>query len=232
MKGVLFMSTQQVRVALFDFDQTFYKYETFSLLQNHLKHDEQLKDRYRRFFNPTFLPYMQYKMKLMQPEKARRIAMQNYSSALDGLSEEDVRSFFRKLKPTIEEGINKQLAQLVEENAKNGIRSILVSGAFIPFLEEVTSDYAFDAILGSHIPFVEGKVDGEATITHVQSDLKVNAIHDTLHDVDVDWENSFAFSDRYSDLPMLELVGNPAVVNAEPRLKKHALERGWIYIDA
>jgi len=35
------------------------------------------------------------------------------------------------------------------------------------------------------------------------------------------------YSDSHSDLPMLEAVGHPIVVDPDPRLRRHARQRGW-----
>ncbi len=43
----------------------------------------------------------------------------------------------------------------------------------------------------------------------------------------VDLEASYFYSDSISDLPLLERVGHPVAVNADPRLKRLARQRGW-----
>ena len=43
----------------------------------------------------------------------------------------------------------------------------------------------------------------------------------------IDLESSWAYSDSASDLPMLELVGNPVVVNPDQELARIAKDRGW-----
>jgi len=43
----------------------------------------------------------------------------------------------------------------------------------------------------------------------------------------IDLDASFFYSDSYSDLPMLERVGEPRVVNPDPRLRRLAQRRGW-----
>ena len=40
-------------------------------------------------------------------------------------------------------------------------------------------------------------------------------------------EESFAYADAISDLPMLEVVGTPVVVNPDARLSQVADQRGW-----
>lgn len=43
----------------------------------------------------------------------------------------------------------------------------------------------------------------------------------------IDLACSFFYSDSVSDLPMLERVGQPRVVNPDPRLRRLAQRRGW-----
>jgi HAD superfamily hydrolase (TIGR01490 family) len=45
------------------------------------------------------------------------------------------------------------------------------------------------------------------------------------HDLDV--RASWFYTDSYTDMPMLERVRNPVVVNPDPRLKRAARARGW-----
>ena len=43
----------------------------------------------------------------------------------------------------------------------------------------------------------------------------------------VDLSQSWFYTDSYTDMPMLERVGNQVVVNPDPRLKRIAKRRGW-----
>ena len=45
------------------------------------------------------------------------------------------------------------------------------------------------------------------------------------------WDASYFYSDSLSDLPMLERVGHPRVVNPDPRLRRLAGRRGWPILD-
>lgn len=44
---------------------------------------------------------------------------------------------------------------------------------------------------------------------------------------DLDLNQSWFYTDSYSDLPMLERVGNRVIVNPDPRLRRAARQRGW-----
>ena len=39
------------------------------------------------------------------------------------------------------------------------------------------------------------------------------------------------YTDSYSDLPVLEVVGRPVAVNPDRRLRREALRRGWPVVD-
>jgi HAD superfamily hydrolase (TIGR01490 family) len=47
----------------------------------------------------------------------------------------------------------------------------------------------------------------------------------------VDLDQSWFYTDSYSDLPMLERVGHRVIVNPDPRLRRAARQRGWVVED-
>jgi HAD superfamily hydrolase (TIGR01490 family) len=44
----------------------------------------------------------------------------------------------------------------------------------------------------------------------------------------LDLDKSWFYTDSYTDLPMLERVGNRVIVNPDPRLRRAARRRGWV----
>lgn len=219
------------KVALFDFDQTFYRGDTFSLLATHLKEHPTFQHKYNDFFLPSIIPFIQYKLGLMEGEEIRRIGMQNFLRGLHGVSIEQATSFFAELDRAIYARRHKKLHKRLLQFHEEGYITVLVSGAYVPFLQVVTKRYPFDAVFGTDLPLRDGKIDATIPIKHRQAEKKVEAIKAFLQDETIDWKNSYAFSDRLSDLPMLELVGNPIAVNAEPRLQQEAVYRGWKQLD-
>jgi phosphoserine phosphatase len=47
----------------------------------------------------------------------------------------------------------------------------------------------------------------------------------------INLENSYFYTDSYSDLPMLQIVGHPFIINPDPRLKRTAREKKWPILD-
>ncbi|MHB8464946.1 MAG: HAD family hydrolase [Acidimicrobiales bacterium] len=56
---------------------------------------------------------------------------------------------------------------------------------------------------------------------------KVQAMINLAARLDIDLDASYAYSDSATDLPMLETVGHPVVVNPDRELARLAAERGW-----
>jgi hypothetical protein len=56
---------------------------------------------------------------------------------------------------------------------------------------------------------------------------KARAITELAARDGLDLGASYAYSDSESDLPMLECVGHPVVVNPDATLRRIARERGW-----
>jgi len=72
----------------------------------------------------------------------------------------------------------------------------------------------------------EGRYTGRTELYCYGPD-KVVAIEQAAKRDNVDLAASYAYSDSASDLPMLEAVGHPVVVNPDRELLRAAKERGW-----
>jgi len=73
----------------------------------------------------------------------------------------------------------------------------------------------------------EGRYTGRMVGGLNYGELKIEPMRRFAADHDIDLDASYAYSDSASDLPMLELVGNPIVVNPDTELARIATERGW-----
>jgi len=72
----------------------------------------------------------------------------------------------------------------------------------------------------------EGRYTGEVDF-YSYGEFKVDAMEVLALEHDLDLSESYAYTDSITDLPMLEAVGNPIVVNPDRALARVALERGW-----
>lgn len=73
----------------------------------------------------------------------------------------------------------------------------------------------------------EGAFTGRLDGPFVYGEGKVTAMREFAAAHEIDLEESYAYSDSISDLPMLRAVGNPVAVNPDPPLLAIAREEGW-----
>jgi len=76
-----------------------------------------------------------------------------------------------------------------------------------------------------------GVYTGELTGPFCYKQGKVDVMRALATDHGYDLEQCYAYTDSASDLPMLEAVGHPVVVNPEPELREIAAERGWPIVE-
>ena len=71
-----------------------------------------------------------------------------------------------------------------------------------------------------------GKYTGEVEF-YSYGPYKVDAMEALCLEHDLDLSESYAYTDSITDLPMLEAVGHPVVINPDRALAKIAVDRGW-----
>ncbi len=71
-----------------------------------------------------------------------------------------------------------------------------------------------------------GRYTGEVDF-YSYGPFKADAIRELAERQGIDLAGSFAYSDSATDLPMLEVVGHPVVVNPDRELARTARERDW-----
>lgn len=143
------------------------------------------------------------------------------------LFQESEELFRAEVEPKIYPGAQ----ALVDADRKAGFRLVLVSGGLDFALEPAVRRFGFDDLISNRLLYANGIATGQVAPPLLAEQQKVQAIHDYCRKYNVDKERSKAYSDSFSDLPMLEAVGLPAAVHPDSRLKRAANERGWAILD-
>lgn len=216
-----------MKVALFDFDGTIYKKETFPVLMNHLKKYPTFKNRYQKFFRSALLPYIAYKTKLYSEEKMKYVMMQKYLQTFKGVTIYELDLFFKSLVENMKADLNDTVIQRMQKHAMDGYHVMIVSGAFTPILQFMAEELPVDTFIGTDVPEKNGLYDEDIKITHVQGEWKNKLVLESVQGVNVDWAASFAYGDSASDIPLLTLVGNAVAVNPDELLLEEATNKGW-----
>jgi HAD superfamily hydrolase (TIGR01490 family) len=162
----------------------------------------------RRLFNEVF--FRQYR-------GMRRDWLVSQSEAL----------FEQEIRPKVFAGAR----DLLERDRQQGCRLVLVSGGFDFDLAPFVREFGFDNLISNLLEFENGVATGRVVAPLLAEDEKVNAIRRHCAEYNVEAARAKAYSDSFSDLPMLEVVGSPAAVNPDRRLRRIAVERGWPVLD-
>lgn len=220
-----------MKLAIFDFDGTLYKEETFQLFLDRLKEHPEYNKRHKKFYAAALLPYIGYKAKLYPESKMKENLTKKYLNVLSGLSAQEIQTFFDEVAGDMEQDFNTKIVEHLEEHAANDVYTMIVSGSFTPVLETAVAHLPVDKIIGTDIPIKNNTYEKSSSIYHIQSIRKKVVVQDHFHGQEVDWEHSYAYGDSYSDLPVLELVGNPVAVNPDDKLREVAVARNWEIIE-
>ena len=85
----------------------------------------------------------------------------------------------------------------------------------------------FDDVIATRYGRADGRLDGTIAGRFIWGENKWHAVKEWSERNDVDLAASSAYSDSYHDAPLLEGVGFPVAINADPRLLALAWRRGW-----
>jgi phosphoserine phosphatase len=83
-----------------------------------------------------------------------------------------------------------------------------------------------DEVVATRMVVADGKYTGEIEL-YAYGPEKAVAIRDLAAKRGYDLATSYAYSDSATDVPMLEGVGHPSVVNPDRALRKISAERDW-----
>lgn len=120
---------------------------------------------------------------------------------------------------------------LVQKSKRAGHRVVLVSGALDCVLRHVAEHLGADESIGNRLEIKDGIATGKILKPVVAGPEKARLIRDHARTHGFDLDECFAFSDSYSDVPMLSVVGHPAAVNPDKRLSLLAKAYDWPQFD-
>ncbi|HEX3241639.1 MAG TPA: HAD-IB family hydrolase [Solirubrobacterales bacterium] len=121
-----------------------------------------------------------------------------------------------------------QMLEEVYSHQDAGRATFIVSAAGNGVVEPLAGVLGMDGGIGTRY-----EVDGDGAFTgrfdgpFVYGRGKVEAMEAFAAEHGIGLEQSYAYSDSLSDLPMLRAVGHPVAVNPDPALAEIAGEEGW-----
>jgi len=135
--------------------------------------------------------------------------------------------FDEVLKPAIFEGAY----DLIKESKRAGLRTVLVSGALDFTIRPLADHLGVDDLVANRMEFKDGVATGKLVPPELAGPNKAAVLRDYCKKHGLDMADCYAFSDSYSDVPMLTSVGRPTAVNPDLRLKAVARSYDWPIVE-
>jgi HAD superfamily hydrolase (TIGR01490 family) len=116
---------------------------------------------------------------------------------------------------------------LVRRCRDEGHDVVLVSGALDVVMKHLAEHLGATGTIANRLEFKDGYATGRLLRPVVAGPEKARLVREHARAHGHDLDECFAYSDSYSDVPMLSIVGHPAAVNPDGKLTKLARTYGW-----
>jgi HAD superfamily hydrolase (TIGR01490 family) len=117
--------------------------------------------------------------------------------------------------------------ELIQRHLRAGERVWLVTATPVELANILAHRLGLTGALGTVAETSEGVYTGRLVGGLLHGEAKAAAVRSLAEREGLDLSRSSAYSDSSNDLPMLELVGHPSVVNPDADLLRQARSRNW-----
>jgi HAD superfamily hydrolase (TIGR01490 family) len=126
--------------------------------------------------------------------------------------------------------VYEEATALIGEHHAAGRDVVLVSASGSEVVEPIGAMLGADVVVATRMVVAEGRYTGEIEY-YAYGENKAEAIRGLAQEYGYRLEDSYAYSDSATDLPMLEVVGHPYAVNPDRALRREAAAREWPVLD-
>ena len=173
-----------------------------------------------------FLPKIAYYLILDRISRTRfnQVFYRNYR----GMDATEVKALSAEMFETyLRPKIFSEAVSQIQEHQEQGMAIVLVTGSLDFIVQPMANYLGVDVVLAPQLHEQNGRFTGELTTPPLIGEQKAVAIQEFAEQHEISLKDSYAYGDSQSDLPMLECVGNPVVVNPGKALRQKALDSDW-----
>lgn len=161
-----------------------------------------------------------------------KLPMEDYMAfALEPMAGRSVEAIEREVRAYVEEVIEPLIhgdaCATLTRHRKAGDRPLVISASGVHLVKPIAERIGIDEVLAIDLEVVDGHYTGRTLGTLTYREGKVQRLLALLQGDDRPLADAHFYSDSRNDLPLLERVGHPHVVNADPVLLEHAQTMGW-----
>ncbi len=224
------MNNPTKKVAIFDLDGTLISAHLWlGMVKYYFKNKKNRFPAFWYIFSHLGLtPF--WKMRLLSTKKYYQSWGKDIVKMIEGLTIEEAKEIFNRLSneyllPTLKKNVFEKL----KKHQQDGYLTILASGTFQELTKIIAERLNIDYSVGTEYEVNGNRISGKIISPFCFAEGKVEKVKNLFdkNNLRVDLKESFAYSDGFFDLPILELVGNPVAVDPDKELLKIAQNKGW-----
>ncbi len=172
--------------------------------------------------------YAQLMFRLGGTDEQTMARTRDYLAALcKGWRVEQVRQIVAEaLDELINPYVYAEAATLIGEHQAAGRDVVLVSASGDEMVRPIGALLGVNDVIATRMSIVDGRYSGEVEF-YAAGPSKVAGVRELAAQRGYDLAECYAYSDSSSDLPLLEAVGRPSVVNPDRALRRVAIENAW-----
>lgn len=154
--------------------------------------------------------------------------MASTAQFMRGLSEESFREFGEEVyEKHLAGAVYPESRAIVEAHQKKGHTVAIVSSATRYQVEPAARDLGIEDILCTELVVEDGVFSGEVVRPTCWGEGKRTAAESYGEPLDIDMDESYFYTDSHDDLPLLEVIGYPRILNPSSKLAAVANRSGW-----
>lgn len=178
------------------------------------------------------MSFIAHEQELMRQYAAGSLAMEDYMaftlSPLVGRTPEEVAHV---VEPFVEDVIEpifySDATRCLANHRAAGDRILVISASAHFLVSAVAARLKIEEVLAIDLEEQHGHYSGRTEGVLTYREGKVARLQDWLQEQGETLDGAFFYSDSRNDLPLLQVVEKPHVVNPDPTLLQHAQQAGW-----
>ena len=208
-------------VALFDMDRTLVRAHSGALFVQHQRKKGQatLRDSVRVGYW-----LLQYTFGVIDAERAAHKAMEAFKGREERWLWDECKELYELLMRT-------QIAdagrRAVQEHRERGDFIAIVTGATRYAAQPLADELGIEHVIATELEVADGLVTGKVHLPMSYGAGKVALCERLAQTHALSLDGATFYSDSITDLPLLERVATPVVINPDARLRRVAKKRGW-----
>ncbi len=220
-----------LKLAIVDYDGTLFKEETIPFLIGLAKNKKIPRLDYYKALIKIYYVVIKYKSgldKSFDKERFHHEAAKAFLTVFNNMRKAEIESFFQEASIEAEKLFNEKIINEIKRLREDGYYLVLLSGGFLPYVKIVGEKLKFDKIFATELEFLDKGFNLDKEMDFITGKNKRKTIQMNFpKEMNIDWDQSYAYADSYFDSDVLELTGHPHAVNPDSKLNKYAKEKGW-----